>query len=192
MPHSGNLRPCSTLAFDSWRIREICDYGGAILTVTRDDTHLYAQLTGQPRFEIFPKSETDYFWKVVDAQVTFVKDSSGKVTKAVHHQNGATINAPRLEDVTPVKVDSAAYDAVVGKYDYGKGQATLSVTRDGDHMFAQLTGQAKFEIFPKSPAEFYWKVVNAQVTFVKDATGKVTKAIHHQNGQTFEAPRIGD
>jgi hypothetical protein len=32
--------------------------------------------------------------------------------------------------------------------------------------------------------------VDAQVTSVKDATGKVTKAMHHQNGQTIDAPKI--
>jgi CubicO group peptidase (beta-lactamase class C family) len=166
------------------------DYGNAIMTVTREGTHVYAQPTGQPRFEIFPKSETDYFWKVTDAQVSFVKDSSGKVTKAVHHQSGMTINAPRLEDVTAVKMDPASFDALTGKYDYGEGKTILTVTREGDRLFAQLTGQPKFEIFPKSATEFYWKVVNAQITFVKDDTGKVTKVIHQQGGRRFEAPRV--
>jgi hypothetical protein len=36
---------------------------------------------------------------VVDAQVTFVRDNTGKVIKAIHHRNGQTINAARLEDV---------------------------------------------------------------------------------------------
>ncbi|HWW02370.1 MAG TPA: serine hydrolase [Candidatus Acidoferrum sp.] len=166
------------------------DYGGAVMTVTKEGLHLYAQLAGQPRFEIFPKSGTEFFWKVVDAQVTFVKDSQGKVTKAVHHQGGQTINAPRLEDLKEAKVDAASYDAFVGKYDYGAGQAIMTVSREGDRLFAQLTGQPKFEIFPKSPTEFFWKVVDAQVQFVKNDAGKITKAIHHQGGRTFDAPRI--
>jgi len=122
--------------------------------------------------------------------VSFVKDTSGKVTKAVHHQNGQTIDAPRLADIAEAKVDPATYDAFLGKYDYGQGQVILTVTRSGDHLYAQLTGQPQLEIFPKSPAEFFWKVVDAQVTFVKDAGGKVTKAIHHQGGQTIEAPKV--
>lgn len=166
------------------------DYGNGVLTVTRQGTHLYAQLSGQERFEIFPKSENNFFWKVVDAQVTFVKDPAGHVTKAVHHQGGVTFSAPRLEDLAPAKISPADYDALIGKYDYGQGKATLTVTREGEHLFAQLSGQPKFEIFPKSPTEFYWKVVNAQVTFVKDTSGKITKAIHHQAGQTFEAPKL--
>jgi CubicO group peptidase (beta-lactamase class C family) len=166
------------------------DYGMAVMTVTKDGRHLYAQLGGQPRFEIFPKSGTEFFWKVVDAQVTFVKDNQGKVIKAIHHQNGQTINAPRLEDLKEVKADAATYDAFVGKYDYGAGKAILTVSREGDRLFAQLTGQPKFEIFPKSPTEFFWKVVDAQVQFVKNDAGKTTKAIHHQGGRTFEAPKI--
>ncbi|HTL54272.1 MAG TPA: DUF3471 domain-containing protein [Candidatus Limnocylindrales bacterium] len=75
------------------------DYSMGILDVTREGNHLYAQLTGQPRCEIFPKTTNDFFWKVVDAQVTFVRDNTGKVIKAIHHRNGQTINAARLEDV---------------------------------------------------------------------------------------------
>lgn len=166
------------------------DYGAAVLTVTKEGRHLYAQLGGQARYEIYPKSETEFFWKVADAQVTFVKDDQGKVIKAVHHQNGQTINAPRLEDLKEAKVDPATYDAFVGKYDYGAGKTILTVSREGNHLFAQLTGQPKFEIFPRSAAEFFWKVVDAQIEFVKDDSGKIVKAIHHQNGQTLEAPKI--
>jgi CubicO group peptidase (beta-lactamase class C family) len=166
------------------------DYGVGILSVTKEGPHLYAQLGTQPRREIYPESSTNFFWKVVDAQVTFIKDSQGKVIKAIHHQNGQTIHAPRLEDLKEAKVDPAAYDAFVGKYDYGAGTAIMTVTREGDRLFAQLTGQPKVEIFPKSPTEFFWKVVDAQIQFVKNDAGKVTKAIHHQGGQTLEAPRM--
>jgi CubicO group peptidase (beta-lactamase class C family) len=166
------------------------DYAVGILDVTREGNHLYAQFTGQQRNEIFAKSATEFFWKVVDAQVTFVKDASGKSIKAIHHQNGQTINAPRIEDTKEAKIDPALFASLIGRYDYSAGKAILTVTREGDHLFAQLTGQPKFEIFPKSPTEFFWKVVNAQVTFVKDDAGKVIKVIHHQAGRTFDAPRI--
>ena len=66
----------------------------------------------------------------------------------------------------------------------------MTITREGDGLFAQLTGQPRFEIFPKSDSEFFWKVVQAQIAFVRDPTGKVTKAIHTQAGRSFEAPRI--
>jgi CubicO group peptidase (beta-lactamase class C family) len=166
------------------------DYQTGILTVTRDGNRVYAQLGSQPQCEIFPKSETSFFWKVADAQVTFVKDKNGKVVKAIHHQSGAIINAPRLADLKETKLIGADADLILGKYAYGQGTSILTVSRNGDHVFAQLTGQPKFEIFPKSPTEFFWKVVDAQITFVKDSAGKVSKAIHHQGGQVFEVPKI--
>ena len=64
------------------------------------------------------------------------------------------------------------------------------MSREGDRLFAQLTGQPKYEIFPQSPTKFFWKVVAAQIQFVKNDAGKITKAIHHQGGQTLEAPKI--
>jgi CubicO group peptidase (beta-lactamase class C family) len=164
------------------------DYGGAILTVTREGDKVFAQLTGQPKFQIFPKSETEFFWKVVEAEVKFVKNEKGAVTKAVHRQGGQTIEAPRIENVEVVKVDGKLLDAYAGKYNYGA--AVLTVTRDGDRLFAQLAGQPKFEIFPRSETEFFWKVINARVTFVKDEKGKVTKAVHEQGGSKFDAPRV--
>ena len=87
-----------------------------------------------------------------------------------------------------MKPTAAELDALLGKYQYTG--AVLTVTRDGDTLFAQLTGQPKFPIFPKSATEFEWKVVPASVTFEKDKDGKVTKAIHTQSGQTFDAPKI--
>jgi uncharacterized pyridoxamine 5'-phosphate oxidase family protein len=87
-------------------------------------------------------------------------------------------------------VDPATYEAYLGKYDYGEGKTIMTVTREGNHLYAQLTGQPKFEIFPSSASEFFWKVVDAQVTFVKNSEGNVTKAIHHQGGHTFDAPRL--
>jgi CubicO group peptidase (beta-lactamase class C family) len=166
------------------------DYGIGILTVTREGKRLFAQLGQQPRVELFPKSETEFFWKVVDAQVSFFKDKDGNVTKAVHHQSGQTINAPKLKDIAQAKVDPTTYEAFLGKYDYGEGKAIMTVTREGNHLYAQLSGQPKFEIFPSSANEFFWKVVDAQVTFVKGSEGKVTKVIHHQGGHSFEAPRL--
>ncbi|HVN78108.1 MAG TPA: serine hydrolase [Terriglobia bacterium] len=166
------------------------DYGGAILTVNKEGNQLFAQLTGQPRFEIFPKSKTEFYWKVVEAQVTFVKNEQGEVITAIHHQGRNVIEAPKLKEESVVNLDPKLLDRYVGKYDYGQGKAILTVTREENHLFAQLTGQPKFEIYPKSETEFFWKVVAAYITFVTDERGKVTKGIHRQGGQTLEVPKI--
>jgi hypothetical protein len=58
------------------------------ITVTREGSHLYGQGTGQPRFELFPESQTKFFLKVVDAKLEFIKDDKGEVVKAILYQNG--------------------------------------------------------------------------------------------------------
>ena len=68
-----------------------------ILSVTREDSHFFAQLTGQPRFEIFAEGPKDFFLKVVDAQLTFEVDAGGRATTAVLHQAGRDIRAVRIE-----------------------------------------------------------------------------------------------
>ena len=69
----------------------------AILAVTRNENHLFAQLAGQPAFEIFPESEKDFFLKVVDAQLTFETDAQGQATAVVLHQNGRNVRGARVE-----------------------------------------------------------------------------------------------
>ncbi|HEY2415944.1 MAG TPA: serine hydrolase [Pirellulaceae bacterium] len=64
-------------------------------TITSEDNKLYAQLTGQPSIRIYPESETDFFYKVVDARLTFESDTDGNVTRLILHQNGKDLPAAR-------------------------------------------------------------------------------------------------
>ncbi|QDQ80481.1 Type 1 glutamine amidotransferase-like domain-containing protein [Paraburkholderia megapolitana] len=65
--------------------------------ITIEGEQLFAQYGQQPKREIFPQSENQFFWKVVDAQVTFERDRDGKVTSLVHHQNGSDARGEKLE-----------------------------------------------------------------------------------------------
>jgi len=166
------------------------DYGGPVLTVTRDGNRLLAQLTGQPQFEIFAKSADTFFWKVVEAEVRFVANETGQVLKAIHQQGGAVIEAPRLTDEPVVKVTTEVLESYVGRYDYAQAGLILTITREGDRLFAEVSGQPRFEIYPRSENEFFWKVVAARITFLKDADGKARKAVTEQGGQRLEARRV--
>ncbi len=88
------------------------------------------------------------------------------------------------------KVDVTKLDAYLGRYDYKP--SVMVVTRDGDQMYGQLTGQEKLKIYPATPTKFFLKVVDAQVDFVLNDDGEVTHVVHHQNGRSFEAPKLPD
>ncbi len=70
-------------------------------------------------------------------------------------------------------VDTKVYDAYVGEYEIAPG-FVLTITREGNSLMSQATGQAKVEIFPESETTFFLRVVDAKVTFVKDPQGRVT------------------
>ncbi len=67
------------------------------ITVTLENGSLKAQATGQSEFDLFAETNERFFLKVVDAQITFVKDNDGKVTGLVLHQNGNDMPAKKVE-----------------------------------------------------------------------------------------------
>ncbi len=67
-------------------------------TITRDGDRLFAKLTGQPSLRVYPESEMKFFYRVVDAQLTFVTGDDGTVQELILHQNGRDARAKRLEE----------------------------------------------------------------------------------------------
>ena len=64
-----------------------------VLTISRRGDRLFghrgSQSGGQEKLEIFAETETEFFLKAVNAQLTFTKDSAGRVTQVViHHPSG--------------------------------------------------------------------------------------------------------
>ena len=56
---------------------------------------LVAQATGQGAAPIVASARDEFFYRVVDAQISFVRDSTGKVVSLVLHQGGRDLAAPR-------------------------------------------------------------------------------------------------
>ena len=50
------------------------------IMISLENGQLMSQASGQAKAPIFASSETKFFYKVVDAQIDFVKDDKGKVT----------------------------------------------------------------------------------------------------------------
>ncbi len=67
-----------------------------VLTVTLEEGKLLAQVATQPKLELFAESETVFFFKVVNAQVTFVVNAQGEVTGVVFRQGGSDIPAKKI------------------------------------------------------------------------------------------------
>ncbi|HKZ10093.1 MAG TPA: serine hydrolase [Rhodanobacteraceae bacterium] len=66
----------------------------------------------------------------------------------------------------------------------------LVITRTGDQLKAQMTGQPAFPIYPESKNHFFLKAVRSQIFFRTNAQGKVTGLAILQNGQTHPGKRV--
>lgn len=103
--------------------------------------------------------------------------------------NATTKIASLTGEQKEVKVDPKIYDAYAGEYQLAP-TFTITITSENGKLMAQATGQSKFELFPSSETDFHLKVISAQVTFVKDASGSVTELILSQNGRKTTGKKI--
>ena len=90
----------------------------------------------------------------------------------------------RLE-APAAKIDGPALDKLVGTYELAPG-FRLVITREGDDLFGQATGQQKFRLTADSPTEFSIHVVNASITFAPDGS----QLVLHQGGRDMTAKRL--
>jgi hypothetical protein len=164
--------------------------------VRRAAGHLEGKLTGQSYLPLLAKAETEFFNEEVHATITFNRAADGSVTSLVLHQGGIDQIAKRISDKideekkhVAIAMDAKAFDVYVGEYSLAPSM-TLTLKREGERFYVMLTGQSFLEIFPESETDFFLKVVDAQLTFVKDEKGKATAVILHQGGADQRAARV--
>lgn len=91
--------------------------------------------------------------------------------------------------VKEIKVSDTILDTYVGKYELQPG-FVLVVTREGNQLKTQATGQPVVDIYPKSESEFYLKVVDAQLAFNKNDAGEVDSVTLFQGGREMKGKKI--
>ncbi|GAB3900171.1 hypothetical protein GCM10028803_22560 [Larkinella knui] len=147
--------------------------------------------------EAFPNSSNVYdsrgeaYLKKGDKELA-IKDYKKSVELNPLNTNGIDVLkglGEKVEGVKDVTVSAEILEKYVGKYELAP-TFSITVTRTDTQLFGQATGQNRFELFPESETKFYLKVVPAQVTFVTDEKGQVTKLILHQNGQDVPGKRV--
>lgn len=105
-------------------------------------------------------------------------------------------NAPLLDaqafqpkEHKEITLDPKIFDRYVGSYQLAPN-FVLTVTREGDHLYGQATGQPKVELFAESEKEFFLKAVDAQITFETDGSSTAQQLVLHQAGHDLPAKRI--
>jgi Domain of unknown function (DUF3471). len=88
-----------------------------------------------------------------------------------------------------VTVPGETLKAYVGDYELAPN-FVIAITVEEGKLMGQPTGQSKIELFAENENKFYVEPADADVSFVKDASGKVTALKLTQGGRTQEAKKI--
>lgn len=87
------------------------------------------------------------------------------------------------------KIDTSGFAAYVGEYQVTP-KLILTITKEGDKLFGQLSGQEKLAIEAVSETQFTMPAVKANISFEKDAVGKITGLLLSQGSRTAKAPKV--
>ncbi len=190
----GTTLPGPTVA----KTKKATDYPGRYaltpafaIDISERNGALYEQATGQGRLAL-REVATDRFTIVgVPADISFERDTAGRVTALVLHQNGRDLHGPRGELPPPPKEVSLPVETL---HDYAgtyalTATATVAITEENGALFAQLTGQPKVPVFATAKDEFFYKIVDARLSFERAADGKVIALVLRQNGRDMPAKR---
>ena len=144
--------------------------------------------------EMFPNAANPY-------------DSLGEAYLADNQKESALINYKKAVALNPtnanavqivnriegkeIKINAAVFDAYVGDYELAPN-FVLTITKEGDKLFGQATGpgQGKLQLEAVSETAFVVPAVKAEISFEKDASGKVVGLILVQNGRTTKGKKI--
>lgn len=66
----------------------------------------------------------------------------------------------------------------------------LHITRQGEQLYAQLSGQPAAPIYPETVSSFVYRIVDARIDFIPDPPMQITGLVLHQNGSDYVAQRI--
>ena len=88
-----------------------------------------------------------------------------------------------------VAVADTVLQSYIGDYEL-EPKFILTISREGNHLYGQATGQGKSEIFPETQNKFFLKTAQfIELEFIKNDKGEIGKLLLYQNG-THEAKKI--
>ncbi len=127
------------------------------------------------------------------SSLLFQRTASGAISGILYKSRQEEMNWTKTSKPLPaattfVKVDGAILDGYVGNYELAPG-FILTITHEGDQLFAQATGQQKLELQAISNTRFRTKGVAADIEFKQNAAGKTESLILYQGGREMPAKK---
>jgi CubicO group peptidase (beta-lactamase class C family) len=151
---------------------------GHVLIFTAENGHLMAHEAEHPKIEVFPFSETGFFLKVANDELTFVKENEGMVNRVILHMDGKDLVGKRIQQVPlpPVRMEEYVGDY----YSRELGVIYTVVARDGNLWIRYPRGEVSTE--KRRSDEFSVDYPIGTVNFTRDVNRNVSGMLISTNG----------
>lgn len=167
-----------------------------IFSVSIEEGKLMIQAPGESKEALSPLSESEFRLPKNNGSLTFCKDKEGRVTHFILHREGYQFIARNQAIAWPetpekreeIEINPDIFTALVGEYTLSDNQV-ITITAQEGSLFAQITGQLKVKLSPASEETFFYKVVDAEITFFRNDKGDISHLVLHQNGVFIQADR---
>lgn len=181
--------------------KELAEYAGVyenekgkLRIITVGDHQLFAQsgMGQKSKIDALAKDRFAYEQDTL-SRMDFIRRAKGRVeslkTKSRTSIEVWTKTDKPIPSPDGIELSERILASYVGEYvvtpEFG-----FTVTKDGNRLKVQGTGQEALDVFAESETKFFLKVTDAQFEFVKDNSGTVTKVILSQGGRTAEAKKV--
>jgi CubicO group peptidase (beta-lactamase class C family) len=116
---------------------------GLMFKILKENNRLWVEVEGQPKLELQPLSETRYYLEMVEAEVTFVKDDSGKVKEMIFHQGEQDIKGKKIKASALTPEQMKDYE---GEYHCAELRVTYKLFLDQGKLYAQIGKKDRTEL----------------------------------------------
>lgn len=168
---------------------------GVIRYITLKDSQLYSLREGEGsrKYKIYPIKEDYFIFEDGTISYQFSLQRNGK-KQTLFKTDNESILGKQIEKAPPtekmeIQLSSTILKQYVGKYEL-QPNFIIEITVNGDKIFAQATGQRKFQIFAEKENQFFFKVVAASITFIKNNKDNVESLILNQGGRKMSAKKL--
>ena len=160
--------------------------------ITLKDGQLYSKREGSPKaFKIHPTSPNTFSFEEGFLSYFFSMKDGKKVAlfkNRINKEKGVYVDkqAPKEKELITVSAD--ILKSYEGVFEIQPG-FDLTITSLENQLFAQATGQQKFELFAVSKIKFFLKVVEASVVFHQNEKGEINALTLNQGGRAMRAEK---
>lgn len=161
--------------------------------VTLENDQLYSQRDGSQKLPIHAIDDHTFYFE--DSFTTYIFSKENGKKKAlfknrIQEEIGIESDKKPLEEKEDIVLDPEVIKQYVGKYKLNLPDFFMTITTEGNHIFAQATGQPVIEIFGEDKDLFFLKVTPAKIKFIRDDSGTVTNVTLYQNGNELDGEKI--